>query len=79
MKITVKNNNKLVPFEDIPIGMVFKDPVNRDMYYIKAESVLDENTDEEELNSFCINNNTFNCFGPQYMVQPIYGAELIIP
>ena len=36
MKITVKNNNKLVPFEDIPIGMVFKDPVNRDMYYIKA-------------------------------------------
>lgn len=78
MKITIKNDNKLVPFEDVAEGIVFKDPTTED-YYIKTASVINEDTGEDEWNCLRLDNYTFECFGPKYMVQPIYGAELIIP
>lgn len=37
MKLTIMNN-KLVPFEEIAEGTIFKDPV-RNIYYIKTASV----------------------------------------
>ena len=79
MKITIKNTNKLVPFEEIAEGTVFKDPTTENSYYIKTALVVDENTGVYELNCLRLDNYTFDCFGPKYMVQPIYGAELIIP
>ena len=78
MKITIKNDNKLVPFEEIAEGTVFKDPTTED-YYIKTASVINEDTGEDEWNCLRLDNYTFDCFAPKYMVQPIYGAELIIP
>lgn len=78
MKITI-TNNKLVPFEKIPEGTVFRDPGDNSIYYIKTASILDENTGEEELNCLRLNNYTFDCFYPTYLVYPIDNAELIIP
>lgn len=78
MKITIKNDNKLVPFEDVAEGMVFKDPTTED-YYIKTAFVVNEDTGAEEWNCLRLDNYAFDCFAPKYMVQPIYGAELIIP
>lgn len=77
MKLTIKNH-KLVPFDSLENGTVFKDPASRDDYYIKGESVL---TDSgcEELNAFNLNENTFESIGAEYLVQPITNAELIIP
>ena len=42
MKITIMNN-KLVPFEEIAEGTIFRDPTGN-IYYIKTASVLDEDT-----------------------------------
>ena len=78
MKITIKNTNKLVPFEEIAEGTVFKDPDFQDRYYIKTVSVLDENG-EEDLNCLRLDNYALDCFGLKDMVLPIYDAELIIP
>lgn len=78
MKITIKNDNKLVPFEDVAEGMVFKDPTTED-YYIKTTSVVDDDTGAEDWNCLRLDNYAFDCFAPKYMVRPIYGAELIIP
>ena len=78
MKITIKNDNKLVPFEDVAEGMVFKDPTTED-YYIKTASVVDEDTGAEDWNCLRLDNYTFDCFALKYMVRPIHGAELIIP
>ena len=78
MKITI-TNNKLVSFEEIAEGTVFKDPNFQDHYYIKTASVVDEYAGEEELNCLCLPNCTFNCFGLKDLVYPIYNAELIIP
>lgn len=78
MKITVKNDRKLVPFEDVAEGMVFQDPTTED-YYIKTDSTVNEDTGAEEWNCLRLDNYTFDCFAPRYMVRPIYGAELIIP
>lgn len=78
MKITIKNNNKLVSFEDVAEGMVFEDPTTED-YYIKTASVVNEDTGAEEWNCLRLDNYTFDCFAPKYTVQPIYNAELIIP
>ena len=77
MKITI-TNNKLAPFGEIAEGTVFKDPTAED-YYIKTASVIDEDTGEDEWNCLRLNNYTFDCFGPKYMVYPIDNAELIIP
>ena len=77
MKITIKDN-KLVPFEKIAEGTVFKVPETED-YCIKIASVVDEDTGVYKWNCFHLDNYTYDCFGPKYMVQPIYGAELIIP
>lgn len=77
MKITIMNN-KLVPFEKIAQGVVFKDPTVGD-YYIKTASVIDEDTCVEEWNSLRLDNYTFDCFNPEYKVYPIDNAELIIP
>ena len=77
MKITI-TNNKLVPFEKIAEGVVFKDPTVED-YYIKIASVVDEDTDEEEWNCLRLDNYTLDCFNPGYEVYPIDNAELIIP
>nr|DAG21801.1 MAG TPA: hypothetical protein [Caudoviricetes sp.] len=77
MKITVMNN-KLVPFEQIAEGVVFKDPTVED-YYIKTASVVNEDTGEEEWNCLRLDNYAFDCFGLKDMVYPIYHAELIIP
>ena len=77
MKITI-SNNKLVPFEDIADGTVFKDPTLED-YYIKTASVIYEDTGEDESNCLRLDNYTFDCFGSKYLVYPIYNAELIIP
>mgnify|MGYP001773560444 CR=1 FL=1 len=79
MKITVMNN-KLVPFEEIAEGTVFRDPAG-DIYYIKTAlvSVVDKNFGTEEWNSLRLDNYTFDCFGPKDLVLPIYNAELIIP
>ena len=78
MKLTIMNN-KLVPFEEIAEGTVFKDPNFQDHYYIKTASVVDEYAGEEELNCLRLGNYTFNCFGPKDLVYPVYNAELIIP
>lgn len=78
MKITVKNDKKLVPFEDIAEGMVFEDPTTED-YYIKTASVIDDDTGAEEWNCLRLDNYALDCFAPKYMVRPIHGAELIIP
>lgn len=76
MKITV-TNNKLVRFEDIAEGTVFKYPAGN-IYYIKTTSVVDEDTGEEKWNSLRLDNYTFDRFNPGYKVYPIYNAELII-
>ena len=78
MKITI-SNNKLAPYGEIAEGTVFKDPTTENSYYIKTALVVDENTGVYELNCLHLDNYTFDCFGPKYMVQPIYDAELIIP
>ena len=78
MKITIKNDKKLVPFEDVAEGMVFEDPTTED-YYIKTASVVDEDTGAEEWNCLRLDNYAFDCFAPKCMVRPIHGAELIIP
>ena len=77
MKITI-SNNKLVPFEEIAEGTVFKDPTVED-YYIKTASVINEDTGEDEWNCLRLDNYTFDCFYPTYLVYPINNAELIIP
>ena len=77
MKITIMNN-KLVPFEEIVEGTIFRDPAG-DIYYIKTASVVDEDTGAEEWNSLRLDNYTFDCFSPGYKVYPIDNAELIIP
>lgn len=77
MKITI-SNNKLVPFEKVAEGTVFKDPATED-YYIKTASVINEDTGEDEWDCLRLDNYTFECFGLKYMVLPIYNAELIIP
>ena len=77
MKITI-TNNKLVFFEDIAEGTVFKDPDFQDRYYIKTVSVLDENG-EEDLNCLRLENYTLDYFDARYMIYPIDNAELIIP
>ena len=78
MKITI-TNNKCVPFEKIPEGTVFKDPNFQDIYYIKTDSVVDVYTGADELNCLRLENYTFDCFDPSYMIYPVYDAELIIP
>ena len=77
MKITIKNN-KLTPFEKVAEGTVFKVPETED-YCIKIASVIDENTGEDEWNCLRLDNYALDCCSPKYMIQPIYGAELIIP
>ena len=77
MKITV-SNDKFVPFEMIPEGTVFRDPDDNSIYYIKTVSEVDENTDEEKWNCLRLDNYTFGCFYPTYLVYPIDNAELII-
>lgn len=77
MKITF-TNNKFVPFEKITEGVVFQDPT-AEGYYIKTASVVDENTGAEEWNCLRLDNYTFDCFDPTYLVLPIDNAELIIP
>lgn len=76
MKITI-TNSKLVPFEEIAEGTVFKDQAGD--YYIKTASVVDEDTDAEEWNCLRLNDYTLDCCSPKYMVYPVYDAELIIP
>lgn len=78
MKITIKNDRKLVPFEDVAEGMVFKDPTAED-YYIKTASAVNEDTGAEDWNSLRLDNYALDCFAPTYLVRPIHGAELIIP
>ena len=78
MKITI-SNNKLVPFGEIANGTVFKDPATEDSYYIKTASVVNEDSGEEEWNCLHLDNYTYDCFAPKYLVYPIYSAELIIP
>ena len=77
MKITI-SNNKLVPFEEIAEGTVFKDPTVED-YYIKTASVINEDTGEDEWNCLRLDNYALDCFGLKDMVLPIYDAELVIP
>ena len=77
MKITI-TNSKLIPFEEIAEGTVFRVPNFEDHYYIKTASVFDENTGEEDLNCLLLEKYTFDCFGPKYLVYPVYNAELII-
>ena len=77
MKITVANN-KLVPFEEIAEGTVFRHPAAED-YYIKIASVVDYDTGEEEWNCLRLDNYTLDCFNPGHKVYPIDNAELIIP
>lgn len=77
MKITI-SNNKLVPFGEIAEGTVFKEPTYKG-YYIKTASVIDENTGEDEWNCLRLDNYALDCFGPEYRIQPIDNAELIIP
>lgn len=78
MKITY-TDNKLVPFEEIAEGTVFKDPATENAYYIKTASVVDEDTGAEDWNCLCLDNYTFDCFAPKYLVYPHDNAELIIP
>lgn len=77
MKITI-TNQKLIPFEDIAEGTVFKDPYEN-VYYIKTATVGGEDTCAEEWNCLRLENYTFDCFRPRYEVYPIDNAELIIP
>ena len=77
MKITFPDN-KLVPFEEIAEGTVFKVPETED-YCIKIASVIDENTGEDEWNCLRLDNYALDCFGLKDMVLPIYDAELVIP
>lgn len=77
MKITI-SNNKLVPFGEIAKGIVFKDPT-AEGYYIKIAAEVNENTGEDEWNCLSLDNYALDCWGLKCMVQPIYGAELIIP
>ena len=76
MKLTIMNN-KLVPFEEIAEGTVFKHPAEN-AYYIKTASVVDNDTGEEEWNCLRLEDYSFDCFSPRYEVYPIYNAELII-
>jgi hypothetical protein len=79
MKITVKHSNKLVPFEDIPEGMVFQAPATTgDTYYIKTSLEVNDDTGADEWNALNLDNYTLDCFSPKHLVLPIYGAELII-
>lgn len=77
MKITVMNS-KLVPFEKIAEGVVFKDPTVED-YYIKTTSVVNDDTGKEEWNCLRLDDYALDCFNPGYKVCPIDNAELIIP
>lgn len=77
MKITI-TNNKLVRFEYIAEGIVFKHPVE-DAYYIKTASVVDNDTGEEKWNCLRLDNYALDCFTLGYEVYPIDNAELIIP
>ena len=78
MKITIMKN-KLVPFEEIAEGTVFRDPAAENLYYIKTASVVDEDTGAEKWNSLRLDNYALDCFNPEYPVYPIDNAELIIP
>lgn len=78
MKITIANNNKLIPFEEIAEGTVFKVPETED-YCIKIASVVDVDTGEDEWNCLRLDNYTLDCCSPKYTVLPIDNAELIIP
>ena len=77
MKITI-TNNKLIPFEKVAEGTVFKDPTAED-YYIKTASAVNEDTGAEDWNCLRLDNYTLDCFAPTYLVLPIDNAELIIP
>ena len=77
MKITIMNN-KLVPFEHLAEGTVFRDPAEN-AYYIKTATVVDEDTYAVKWNCLRLDNYTFDCFNPEYKVYPIDNAELIIP
>lgn len=77
MKITIMNN-KLVPFEEIAEGTVFKHPAE-DAYYIKIASVVNADTGEDEWNCLRLDNYALDCFTLGYKVYPIDNAELIIP
>ena len=77
MKITI-TNNKLVPFEKVAEGTVFKVPETED-YCIKIASVVDVDTGEDEWNCLRLDDYALDCFGLKDMVLPIYDAELIIP
>lgn len=77
MKITIMNN-KIVPFEEIAEGTIFRDPAGN-VYYIKTTPAFDEDTGAEEWNSLRLDNYTLDCFNPGYEVYPIDNAELIIP
>ena len=77
MKITIMNN-KLVPFEEITEGTVFKHPADN-AYYIKTAPVLNEDTRVEEWNCLRLDSYTLDCFNPGYKVYSIDNAELIIP
>ena len=79
MKITVKHSNKMVAFEDLLEGMIFQDPASGNVYYIKISSEVNEDTGAEEWNALNLDTYNFDCFGPTYMVRPVYDAELIIP
>ena len=78
MKITI-TNDKFIPFETIPEGTVFRDHADNSIYYIKTASVVDEDTGADEWNCLRLDNYTFDCFYPTYLVYPIDNAELIIP
>lgn len=78
MKITFIGS-KLVSFEEIAKGTVFKDPATKNTYYIKTALVVNEDSGEEEWNCLCLDNYTFYCFTPKHLVYPIDNAELIIP
>lgn len=77
MKITI-TNNKLIPFEKVAEGTVFKDPTAED-YYIKTASAVNEDTCAEDWNCLRLDNYALDCFAPTYLVYPIDNAELIIP
>ena len=77
MKITI-SNDKLVPFEKVAEGTVFKVPETED-YYIKIFSEIDVNTGKEEWNCLHLDDYTLDCCSPSCTVLPIYDAELIIP
>ena len=77
MKITI-SNNKPVPFGEISEGTVFKVP-ETEYYCIKTAPVVNEDTGEDEWNCLRLDNYTFDCCSPKYMVLPINNAELIIP